>query len=77
MTFSTPLDVVPNPGTESGLLPLPEGDRVGVRGFGHLDRLVTPSPDRLRRSTSPLRGEVKPRHGRRLNRQVLIRVKVR
>src|SRR5262249_59641471 len=40
-------------------------ERGGVRGVGSIDRLVTPSPDRLRRSTSPLRGEGKLRHGRR------------
>src|SRR5262249_5525305 len=41
-------------------LPLPGGERVGVRGFGSISSVGTPSPDALRASTSPLRGEVEP-----------------
>src|SRR5262249_28155709 len=44
-----------------GLLPLPSGERVGVRGQVTIDSPGPPSPDLLRcarKSTSPRRGEV-------------------
>jgi 23S rRNA pseudouridine2605 synthase len=42
-------------------LPLPGGERVGVRGFRSAEKPGTPSPGSLRDPTSPLRGEVKER----------------
>ena len=43
-----------------GALPLPAGERVGVRGSRSFNSCSEhPSPDALRASTSPLRGEVK------------------
>src|SRR5262249_36371124 len=42
-------------------LPLPGGERVGVRGFGAAGRPQAPSSGSLRDPTSPLRGEVKER----------------
>jgi len=77
MFVATSLDFVDGHLRSLGLLPLPEGERGGVRGVGSFDHSVTPSPDALRASTSPLRGEVRLRREPGLDRLALVRLKVR
>src|SRR5437764_4423987 len=46
-------------GSRGNFLPLPAGERDGVRGVGHSSSIETPSPVSLREPTFPRRGEGK------------------